>query len=154
MWHCHWSSVVTISGWQVVSTILLFKKACHLQNSVTVSSNANSPGCVLCDPPFSVSSQVPYTHRSQPLTHSLQSKPGRHSPCQVCHLDFIWQFICNIRHVAGQGNPVANALVPWDQWHAARVSSTHHRFSCNGQSSARCNRSTTLASCWQCYQVH
>ena len=46
----------------------------------------------------------------KPLTHSLQSKPDRHSPCQVRHLDFISQFTCDIRHVAGEGNPVADAL--------------------------------------------
>ena len=46
----------------------------------------------------------------KPLTHSLQSKPDRHSPRQVRHLDFISQFTCDIRHVAGEGNPVADAL--------------------------------------------
>ena len=46
----------------------------------------------------------------KPLTHSLQSRPDRHSPSQVCHLDFISQFTCDIRHVAGEGNPVADAL--------------------------------------------
>ena len=46
----------------------------------------------------------------KPLTHSLQSKPDRHSPRQVRHLDFISQFTCDIRHVSGEGNPVADAL--------------------------------------------
>ena len=36
----------------------------------------------------------------KPLTHSLKSKPGRHSPRQVRHLDFILQFTSDIRHVA------------------------------------------------------
>ena len=44
------------------------------------------------------------------LTHSLQSKPDRHLPRQVCHLNFISQFTCDIRHVAGEGNPVADVL--------------------------------------------
>ena len=46
----------------------------------------------------------------KPLTHSLKSKPDRHSPRQVRHLDFISQFTSDIRHVAGTGNPVADAL--------------------------------------------
>ena len=46
----------------------------------------------------------------KPLTHSLKSKPDRHSPCQVRHLDYISQFTSDIRHVAGAGNPVADAL--------------------------------------------
>ena len=46
----------------------------------------------------------------KPLTHSLNSKPDRHSPRQVRHLDFISQFTTDIRHIAGQGNPVADAL--------------------------------------------
>jgi len=47
----------------------------------------------------------------KPLTHSLHSKPDKHSLRQVRHLDFILQFTsCDIRHVAGQGNPVADAL--------------------------------------------
>ena len=37
----------------------------------------------------------------KPLTHSLTSKPDRHSPCEVCHLDFISQFTSDIRHVVG-----------------------------------------------------
>ena len=46
----------------------------------------------------------------KPLTHSLNSKPDRHSPHQVRHLDFISQFTTDIRQIAGQGNPVADAL--------------------------------------------
>ena len=34
----------------------------------------------------------------KPLTHSLNSKPDRHSPRQVRHLDFISQFTTDIRH--------------------------------------------------------
>jgi len=44
------------------------------------------------------------------LTHSLNSKPDRHSPRQVRHLDFISQFTTNIRHIARKRNPVADAL--------------------------------------------
>ena len=46
----------------------------------------------------------------KPLTHSLNSKPDHHSPRQVRHLDFISQFTTDIRHITGQGNPVADAL--------------------------------------------
>ena len=46
----------------------------------------------------------------KPLTHSFNSKPDHHSPRQVRHLDFISQFTTDIRHIAGQGNPVADAL--------------------------------------------
>ena len=46
----------------------------------------------------------------KPLTHSLNSKPDRHSPRQVRQLDFISQFTTDIHHVAGRGNPVADAL--------------------------------------------
>ena len=46
----------------------------------------------------------------KPLTHSLTSKPDRHSPREVCHLDFISQFTSDIRHMVGAGNPVANVL--------------------------------------------
>jgi len=45
-----------------------------------------------------------------PLTHSLYSKLDRHSPRQVRQLDFISQFTTDIRHISGQGNPVADAL--------------------------------------------
>ena len=46
----------------------------------------------------------------KPLTHSLHSKPDKHSPRQVRHLDFISQFTSDIHHVTGQGNPVADVL--------------------------------------------
>ena len=46
----------------------------------------------------------------KPLTHSLHSKSDKHSPRQVRHLEFISQFTSDIRHVTGQGNPVADAL--------------------------------------------
>ena len=40
----------------------------------------------------------------KPLTYSLKSKPDRHSPRQIRHLDFISQFTSDIRHVTGKGN--------------------------------------------------
>jgi len=46
----------------------------------------------------------------KPLIHSLHSKPDKHSPRQVWHLDFISQFTSDIQHVTGPGNPVADAL--------------------------------------------
>ena len=46
----------------------------------------------------------------KPLTHSLNSKSDRHSPCQVRQIDFISQFTTDIHHVVGRGNPVADAL--------------------------------------------
>ena len=47
----------------------------------------------------------------KPLTHSLQSRPDRHLCCQIRHLDFISHFTCDIRHMAEEGNPVANTLL-------------------------------------------
>ena len=46
----------------------------------------------------------------KPLTYNLNSKPDRHSPHQVCQLDFISQFTTDICHITGRGNPVADAL--------------------------------------------
>ena len=46
----------------------------------------------------------------KPLTHSINSKPDRHSPRQIRQLDFISQFTTDIRHIGGHGNPVADAL--------------------------------------------
>ena len=46
----------------------------------------------------------------KPLTHSLNSKPDRHSPHQVHQLDFISQFTTDICHVTGLDNPVADVL--------------------------------------------
>ena len=59
----------------------------------------------------------------KPLTHSLNSKPDCHSPHQVCQLDFISQFITDIRHIAGRGNPVANAL-PCVETNAVQLDTT------------------------------
>ena len=36
----------------------------------------------------------------------------RHSPRQVCHLDFISQFTTDLRHIQGIANVVADALSP------------------------------------------
>ena len=46
----------------------------------------------------------------KPLTYSLKSKPDQHSPRQIRHLDFISQFTCDLRHVTGKGNLVADTL--------------------------------------------
>ena len=46
----------------------------------------------------------------KPLTYSLSSKPDKHTPRQIRHLDFIAQFTSDIRHVAGQENQAADAL--------------------------------------------
>ena len=59
----------------------------------------------------------------KPLTHSLNSKPDCHSPRQVCQLDFISQFLTDIRHIAGRGNPVANAL-PCVETNAVQLDTT------------------------------
>ena len=44
------------------------------------------------------------------MTHALRSKPDRHSPREIRHLDYISQFTSDIRHVKGIENPVADAL--------------------------------------------
>ena len=46
----------------------------------------------------------------KPLTYSLQSKPDRHSPREIRHLDYISQFTSDIQHVKGVDNAVADAL--------------------------------------------
>ena len=46
----------------------------------------------------------------KPLIYSLSSRPERHSPRQVRHLDFISQFTTDLRHVHGSDNPAADAL--------------------------------------------
>ena len=48
----------------------------------------------------------------KPLIHvaTLSSRPDRHSPCQIRHLNYILQFTSDIRHVKGSDNSVADAL--------------------------------------------
>lgn len=46
----------------------------------------------------------------KPLTYALRSKPDRHSPREIRHLDFISQFTSDIRHVNGKDNIPADAL--------------------------------------------
>ena len=46
----------------------------------------------------------------KPLTYALASRPERHSPRQVRHLDFISQFTSDLRHVQGSANTAADAL--------------------------------------------
>ena len=60
----------------------------------------------------------------KPLIHSLKSKPDKRSPRQVRHLDFISQFTSDIRYVAGQGNPVADAL-SWLEANAITLQSSN-----------------------------
>ena len=44
------------------------------------------------------------------MTYALASRPERHSPRQVRHLDFISQFTTDFRHVQGAANTAADAL--------------------------------------------
>ena len=46
----------------------------------------------------------------KPLTYVLASRPERHSPLQVRHLDFISQFTSDLHHVQGSANTAADAL--------------------------------------------
>ena len=46
----------------------------------------------------------------KPLVYAFRSKPDRHSPREIRHLDFISQFTTDLRHVSGKENTVADAL--------------------------------------------
>ena len=46
----------------------------------------------------------------KPLTYTFSTHSDGYSPRQVRHLDFIYQFTTDIRHVRGCENPVADAL--------------------------------------------
>lgn len=46
----------------------------------------------------------------KPLTCALSSRPDKHSPRQVRHLDYISQFTSDIRHIKGEDNGAADAL--------------------------------------------
>ena len=46
----------------------------------------------------------------KPLSYNLNSMPDKHSPWQVCQLDFTSQFTSDIRHVTGSENTVTDAL--------------------------------------------
>ena len=46
----------------------------------------------------------------KPLVYALRSKPDRHSPREIRHLDYISQFTADLRHVKGKDNVVADAL--------------------------------------------
>ncbi len=43
----------------------------------------------------------------KPLTYSFASRPERHSPRQVRHLDYISQFTSDLRYVQGLANTAA-----------------------------------------------
>jgi hypothetical protein len=44
------------------------------------------------------------------LTYAFQQKRDKCSPRQFNHLDFIAQFITDVRHISGQNNVVADTL--------------------------------------------
>nr|VZI12855.1 unnamed protein product [Spirometra erinaceieuropaei] len=46
----------------------------------------------------------------RPLVFALRASPDRYSPREIRHLDFISQFSCDIQHVHGKENVVADAL--------------------------------------------
>ena len=46
----------------------------------------------------------------KPLIYALGTTTDRQSPREIRHLDFVSQFTCDIRHVKGGDNPVADAL--------------------------------------------
>ena len=47
---------------------------------------------------------------NKPLTLTLNTQSDCHSPCQVCHLDYISQFTSTIHFVYGLDNVVADAF--------------------------------------------
>ena len=44
------------------------------------------------------------------LEHPFHAKPGRHSPREARHLDYITQFTMDIRHIKGTANMAADAM--------------------------------------------
>ena len=46
----------------------------------------------------------------KPLAHAFHAKPGRHSPREARHLDYITQFTTDIRHIKGTANMAADAM--------------------------------------------
>ena len=46
----------------------------------------------------------------RPLVSAIGSSSDRYSPRETRHLDFIYQFSTDVRHVPGKDNPVADAL--------------------------------------------
>ena len=46
----------------------------------------------------------------KPLIYALSSRPDRHSPWQVRHLNFISQFTTDLRHIQGSANTAADTL--------------------------------------------
>ncbi|BHF65921.1 hypothetical protein SprV_0200893500 [Sparganum proliferum] len=46
----------------------------------------------------------------EPLVFALRASPDRYSPREIRHLDFISQFSCDIQHVHGKENVVADTL--------------------------------------------
>ena len=49
-------------------------------------------------------------HDYKPLFYALSSRPDRHSPRQVRHLDFISQFTTDLRHIQGSDNTVTDTF--------------------------------------------
>nr|VZI24985.1 unnamed protein product [Spirometra erinaceieuropaei] len=47
----------------------------------------------------------------KPLVFALRASPNRYSPREIRHLNFISQFSCDIQHVHGKENVVADALL-------------------------------------------
>ena len=52
----------------------------------------------------------PYLTDHKPLTYALNNRSDCHSPHQAHHLDYITQFISDIRHVKGTVNTPADTL--------------------------------------------
>ena len=46
----------------------------------------------------------------KPLAHAFHAKPGRHSPREARHLDYITQYTTDIRHIKGTANMAADAM--------------------------------------------
>lgn len=59
----------------------------------------------------------------KPLVHALHTRSDKHSPRQVRHLDFIAQYISDLRHVKGEANVPVDVLQDREQCTAPRLTS-------------------------------
>jgi hypothetical protein len=88
-----------------------FPNAFNQQKPGTAPSDANSLQRTF----LSATSATNLKHHKpltdhKPLTYALHNSLNRHSPREICHLDFISQSTTDLRHVSGNANPVVDAL--------------------------------------------
>ena len=88
--------------------------SCHLAKPGTVRSTVNYCWSTWGSSASGHCEAILYCHRLQ-TTHkcecfALDSQSKHHSPCQICHLDFISQFTSDILSLKGSSNTAADAL--------------------------------------------